>query len=128
MLMAGEKSERARAMFSLAIAADPRGVSYYLTRAGLEMRQPTPDPGEVKADYQRALTIDPQNVLARLDYADVLIKLHDPLAAAEQYRLALATNAQYHEDEPKRLPPARVKEIEASIEKLAPSSATATQR
>ena len=54
----------------------------------------------------------------RLEYADHLAKLGQPLAAAEQYQLALATNARYDPHEPKRLPVDRVKQIEQLIQQL----------
>lgn len=118
MAMAGDKPERVQAILDQAIAADPRSVIAHLTRANVELHKPTPDANAVRVDYDSALTIDPQNALMRLDYAEALQKLGEPKAAAEQLTLALKTNSLYHPDEPKRLPLERVKQIEAMIATL----------
>jgi O-antigen ligase len=126
MIQASAPAEQVKAMLEMAIAEDPAGVVYYLTRAGFERRLPQPDPAAIRADYDRALRLDPQNIPARIDYAEALTKLGDPSAAAEQYRLALATNDQYHPDEPKRLDPERVRQIKETIAQLAHAAGTAT--
>ncbi len=125
MIQASAPAEQVKAMLEMAIAADPAGVVYYLTRAGFERRLPQPDAAAVRADYDRALRLDPQNIPARLDYAEALMKLGDPAAAAEQYRLALATNDAYHPDEPKRLDPDRVRQIKETIAQLEHATAAA---
>ena len=84
----------------------------------------------VRREYDKALELDPQNVEVRLDYAAVLEKFSLPHEAAEQYRAALLTNSQYHRDEPKRLKPERVREIEAKVQALGtpPASTQASTR
>lgn len=109
---------QARAMLDVAIAEDPSNGTYFRSRAGLEMRQSTPDASAVKTDYERVLALDPQNVDARIEFAEVLEKLNDPAGAVEQYKLALATNAKYDATEPERLPAERVSAIEQKIRDL----------
>ncbi len=118
MELARENPERIKAMLELAIAADPRNVQSYLMHASEELRRPQPDLKIIRADYQHTFDIDPENMLARLDYADHLAKLGLPQEAAAQYQRALQTNASYHRDEPKRLPLEKAKQIEQLIEQL----------
>jgi thioredoxin-like negative regulator of GroEL len=73
----------------------------------------------MRRDFEKALSLDPQNVETRLEFAELLQKWNDPPAAAEQYRRALETNRQYDPKEPERLSPQRVQEIEERIKQLA---------
>jgi tetratricopeptide (TPR) repeat protein len=122
-LFASAAPEQVKAMLEAAIAAQPTSVVYHLTLAQVELADAS-SPTSASADaarvqYERALALDPQNVAARLDFARALEeKLARPREAAEQYRLALATNAAYHPDEPKRLKPADVERIEQRIATL----------
>ena len=101
-----------------AIAADPNRPQYWLHRAYARLRTRSPDVAAVRADYEQALRLDPNNVDVRLEYAEVLRRFGDPAAAAEQYRLALHYNDLLSPDEPKRLPPARVDEVKRAVAEL----------
>ena len=117
-IIAGSSPEQARAMLSIAIATEPTNVSYRLTRAGHEMRQPQPDVDMIRADYDAAVRLDPHNIQGRLAYADALQKFGDPAAAAVQIRAALETNRQYDPTEPERLPLEEVQRLEALARQL----------
>jgi tetratricopeptide (TPR) repeat protein len=105
-------------MLDRAIALDPNRPLYFLHRANARLRSAAPDVAAVRADYERALRLDPNNVDARLEYADVLRRFGDNAAAAGQYREALRFNNLLSPDEPKRLTPQRVTEVERSITEL----------
>jgi uncharacterized protein (TIGR02996 family) len=111
-IIAGSSPDQVRAMLTIAIAAEPTNVSYHLTRAGHEMRQPQPDVDIIRADYDAAIRLDPHNIQGRLAYADALQKFGDPTAAAAQIRAALETNRQYDLTEPERLPLEEVQRLE----------------
>ena len=66
-------------------------------------------------------------VFQRIEYAQVLVKLNDPHAAAEQLRLALRTNDQYDPTEPKRLSNDRVKQLGDMIQRLDPPAGGITR-
>jgi thioredoxin-like negative regulator of GroEL len=125
MLFAGRPAPEVESMLDIAVARDPTGIGYYLTRAHVEMRQPQPDVEQVRKDYDRVLSLNPNDVQTRLNYAAWLADrglAHDAVA---QYRTALKKHAGLHPDEPKRLPPERLGEIEARVadlEKTAPST------
>jgi hypothetical protein len=118
MLYARRPAPEVRTMLDTAIAANPTAIGYYITRANVEMHQPQPDLDRVRQDYERALTLNPNDVETRLDYADLLAARGFPQDAAAQYRTALAKNAGLHADEPKRLPVERVKEVEQKVAAL----------
>jgi Tfp pilus assembly protein PilF len=111
-------SRDARPALSRAIAADPTRAGYWVTRAKAEDASPTPDFARVRADYEQALRIDPNNVDVRLDFAAVLARQGDANAARVQYESALAYNDKLHPDEPKRLKPARLGEIRRALAAL----------
>lgn len=114
-MLAGAAPEKVRAMLDLAIATDPANAQYLQTRAAYEMQQPAPDPAAVKADYTRIVKLDPNNLSARIEFAETLLKLDDRPAAVAEYREALRLNELLDPTEPERLPPQRVKEIEDLI-------------
>ena len=105
-------------MLDTAIGLDPNRPQYWLHRANARLRSPAPDAAAVRADYERALRLDPNNVDTRLEYAEVLSRLGDRAAAAEQYRQALRYNDLLAPDEPKRLPPKRLETIRAALSAL----------
>ena len=70
------------------------------------------------AHYDKALSLDPNNLGVRIDYADALLKFGDKKSAAEQYRRALTTNDGYDKTEPKRLTPERAQQIDETIKSL----------
>jgi O-antigen ligase len=123
LIAGGATPEQVRAALDVAMATDPANVTYRRTRADYEMSQSAPDAAAVRADFDRLLALDPKNLSARLRYAEVLEKLNDPRAAAEQYRKALETSNGYDVTEPKRLSAQRVSEIENKIKALEGSSA-----
>jgi cytochrome c-type biogenesis protein CcmH/NrfG len=75
----------------------------------------------VRADYERALRLDPNNVEVRLEYGEALRRFGDPSGAAEQYREALRYNDLLAADEVKRLPRQRVEQVNRAIEELSRS-------
>ena len=109
---------RALPLLDRAIHLDPNRPQYWLHRAYARLRTPTPNPQGVRADYEQALRLDPNNVDVRLEYADVLRRLGDPAAAAGQYREALRYNDLLHPDEPKRLAPKKVEEVRATLREM----------
>jgi thioredoxin-like negative regulator of GroEL len=82
---------------------------------------PAPDPARARADFERTIRLDPNNVQVRLDYARLLAALGDRTAAADQYRAALRFNDLLHPDEPKRLRPEELREVEKALAGLAPT-------
>jgi hypothetical protein len=118
LMLAGAPSEQVLAMLDVALATDPYNVETYAMRAGYLQRLPSPDGDAILRDYGRALALDPNNVPLRLDYADALEKLGDPRAAAEQYRDALRHNDLLNPDEPRRLSPERVREVEEHVRRI----------
>ena len=104
------------ALLDAAISLDPNRPQFWLHRANARLRSPTPDAAAVRSDYEQALRLDPNNVDARLEYAGVLERIGDRAAAAEQYRQALRYNDLLSPDEPKRLPPDRLKAARAALE------------
>jgi O-antigen ligase len=103
------------ALFDQAIARDPSRPQYWLHRAYARLRAPNPDSGAVRADYQQALRLDPNNVDMRIEYADVLRRFNDPAGAAREYREALRYNDLLPPDEIKRLTPQRVEDVKRKI-------------
>ena len=95
------------AMLTAAITADPANPGTWLERA--RFRRQIGDPSSaVIIDYTAVLARNPQDIQTRLEFGDYLDSINQHAAADEQYRLALRTNDQYHADEPRRLPAARV--------------------
>ena len=123
-MIARASPDQVRAMLDIAIATEPTNVAYHLTRADFEIRQPQPDADVVRAHYNAAVRLDPHNLRARLEYAEVLQRFGDPAAAATQIRAALATNRQYDPTEPERLPPAEVERYQSLADQLERSAAT----
>jgi hypothetical protein len=102
-------------LFGRAIALDPNRPQYRLYRAYARLRGPNPDVAAVRADYEQALRLDPNNVDVRLEFADVLRRFNDPARAAQEYREALRYNDLLPPDEIKRLPPQRVEAVKRKI-------------
>lgn len=102
-------------LLSRAIRANPMNPRYYLSRAVSELHRPQPRLEQVRQDYERAIAINPRDPFVRLEYAELLDRLGDTTAAVEQYRAALAINDAFHPDEPRRLPPARVKMVQTRL-------------
>lgn len=107
-------------MLDRAIALDPYRPQYWLHRAYARPRDRSPDAAAIRADYEAALRLDPNNVDVRIEYADVLRRFGDSAAAA-QYREALRYNDLLSPDEPKRLSPPKLNEILRAIAELGAS-------
>jgi tetratricopeptide (TPR) repeat protein len=90
----------------------------HLLRAAAELSRPHPRFDRVRLDYDRAIAINPRDPPTRLDFAELLERFGDIPAAIEQYRLALAINDDFHPDEPRRLSPARVGQVQAKLTML----------
>ncbi|MGB7161121.1 MAG: hypothetical protein WBD40_23880, partial [Tepidisphaeraceae bacterium] len=115
-----------RAMLDQAIAADPSLIKGYLLRAEFARMQREPDAQAVRADYERALALNPADVEARLRYGAAMEFLNLKPEAAAQYRKALEFNALLPIEEPERLPKKKVEEIEKRVRELAPATTTTT--
>jgi len=76
-------------------------ISYRLALARLETRLGRTD--AARADFAKALELDPNEVSIYLDYGDALMHMGLPAEAAEQYKLALKFNDLLPVEEPKRL-------------------------
>lgn len=109
-------------LLSRAISLDPNRPQYWLHRAYARLRLPSPDAQAVRADYQHALRLDPNNVDVRIEYGETLRRFGDRAAAAAQYREALRYNDLLNPDEPKRLPQRKVDEIGRAIAELDPAA------
>jgi len=117
MIYANESPQRILAMISTAIARDPSQTASYLTRALYYARV-----GETelaKADFEKAIALDPNNVQTRLDYAKALTEMGDKNAAILQYSAALAKDDELHPDEPKRLSAEQREQIKQKARALA---------
>jgi hypothetical protein len=101
-----------------ALAADPTLIRGYLTRARFQLQLPLPDVAAVRADFDHAIALDPNDVDTRLDYSEALEHFGLRWAAVEQYGAALEKNDGLSPDEPKRLPAAKVAELRDRIERL----------
>lgn len=108
-----------RALLDAAVAADPSLIKGYLMRAEFELHQENPDAAAIQANYDKALTLNPADINVRLRYAAALEDLGLKKEAAEQYRIALDFNDKLPAEEPERLPPERVTEIEQKMIDLA---------
>ncbi len=118
MRVARETPERVKATLDTAIGRNPRDAGYHLTRAAIESEQG--DLESAKADFEKSIPLDPNNIGIRLDYAKILEALNDRPGAAEQYKIALEKNSQLHPDEPKRLSPRQVDQIKMMIGESSP--------
>ncbi len=101
---------RSRQFVADALRANPRLIEAHQRDA--ELRLAVGDGPGVRAAYDAAVRLNPNDVPIRLQYAAALDKLHDRSAAAAQYRAALAADAALPVGEPKRLKPERVAELQ----------------
>ncbi len=108
-----------RSLLDRAIIANPMSPRSFRVRAEFELQLKPPDVKSLRADFDRALQIDPNSVDMRLTYADVLADLGDKAEAKKQYETALWYNDQFSPKEPKRLSEKRLAEIRAKIARLA---------
>jgi Tfp pilus assembly protein PilF len=106
----------------LAIHANPQNSAYYFDAAQAEMRLPHADADAVRKDFQAGLALDPNNVAARLEFADILAKLSEPAEARDQYRLALQFNDRLNWDEGKRLTKKQLDDVNRKLSALSPAT------
>jgi O-antigen ligase len=118
MILSGAAGEQVRAMLDRAQGDSPMSAAYPRLRAEFELRQSSPDAQRVIDDFERVLDLDPNDVAARLDFAQALERLGRPADARRQYARALELNDLLDPAEPERLPPARVEQIRARIRSL----------
>jgi O-antigen ligase len=93
---------KVRSLLAAAISADPSAIRFRLLRAAIELQQR--DAAGVRADYDAALVLDPNEVSIRRDYASALLSFGLRNEALEQLKLAKRYNELLPEEEPKRLP------------------------
>jgi O-antigen ligase len=117
---AGAPAEALRAATDAAVAANPADAGYRAARAGFEAAGPSPDAARVRADFERALALDPANVAMRRHYAQTLEQLGATADARGQYERALWFDDQLLPDDAERLPPAKRRELEDRIRQLGP--------
>jgi len=120
LIMRDAPPKEVRAMLDAATAADPTLIRAYLLRADYEMFR---SDGErnvdaVRVSYEKALALNPADIDVRLRFATALERLGQPREAAVQLRTALEFNGKLPAEEPERLPPDRVTEIERRIAAL----------
>jgi tetratricopeptide (TPR) repeat protein len=118
--MASSDPAQAELWISQAIAANPRDAGLRVARAAFLLARPSDqqDRRQIRTDYDAALSLDPQNLRARVAYADVLASWDDRAGTVEQYRLAIKTNEGLHPDEPDRLSPAELERIRSRLTAL----------
>jgi O-antigen ligase len=98
------------------IAADPSRLKSLLLDAQIRLREPAPDEPAIRRDYETAVRLDPNDVDIRRQFGDALVRFGDHDAAVRQYRAAIDANNALPPDEPKRLPPDRLVELEKLAE------------
>lgn len=117
LMFAREDPRQVDVWLSQAIADNPAESAYRSMRAGFWMAQP-PDQqprAQIRSDYQRLIDLDPNNIPARLAFAEALESWGETALAQEQYRAALRVNEGYHRDEPKRLSAEQIQRIRAKL-------------
>jgi tetratricopeptide (TPR) repeat protein len=104
-----------------AIRRNPLAVEYYLTRARYLLRNSSEQRDQIIKDFMRVMELNPNEVSLRVEFADALASFNtaeDRARAVEQYREAQRYNAMLKPNEPKRLKPDKVSEIEKRIAEL----------
>ena len=111
LMLAGAAPQQVQAMLDIAIATDPASVDCYLTRAAYELRQPQPD---VAAGPRRTTsgcssstrtTSPPDSTTRRLRNGSDRAPPSHSTGSAASWTACIA-------DEPERLPPEQLGEIE----------------
>jgi tetratricopeptide (TPR) repeat protein len=105
-------------LLTAAIDDNPHNVKYYLMRAQWEQRRASPRIDRIRADYDRVLAIDPNNIASHLEYAEVLRHFNQPAAAVQQLEAALRYNDGLDPHDPRRLPADRVAAIDQTLRTL----------
>lgn len=102
-------------MIARAIEGNPRAIRYHRLRGQYAASREPVDAEGLRLGYQRALALDPRQVQVRIEYAEALARAGDLDNSAEQLREALRYDEQLPKDEPKRLAPARRRELEERL-------------
>ena len=111
--------QQIRDALNRAIEANPMAIVPRRTLAEVEASLPQPDLQSFREQFEQVLKIDPNDVQARLSYAQTLAdRFNQRAEAAEQYRKALEYNDQLSPDEPKRLTPQQVERVQARMREL----------
>jgi tetratricopeptide (TPR) repeat protein len=126
-ILAKQSHRDALPLLDAAVAGNPASTDALLTRALGELSLPEPDLTRAWADFDAVLKLDPNNVPARLLYAESLEKWGMGAAAAREYEAALKYNAGLAPDEKKRLAPEKVEAITAKVKRLREEDAGATR-
>ncbi len=101
-----------------AIDASPRRTRVYLDRARYRLSLSPPRMDAALEDLATAVSLDPQEMSIRLEYADALERAGRNDEAARQIEHALRINDAYDPDEIERLSPSRVEELQARLASL----------
>jgi cytochrome c-type biogenesis protein CcmH/NrfG len=105
----------AQTMILTAQQLNPRLIDAYLLQANVELQKPNPSPSIIRSDFEKVLQLDPNDVSIHTQYGDALDRLGLSTAAAAQYQQALACNAALPPDEPKRISPQQIADLQAKI-------------
>ena len=104
------------ARFAAAVAAteqeNPRYLNVYLLDA---QGRPPAQFAAIRDDFDRIVSLNPNDAYLRIRYGDVLAAAGDLAAAHAQYAAALAANAALPPLEPKRLTPTQEAELRAKL-------------
>jgi len=95
-------------LLSVALRTDPVLPEAFTWRAQLAFDLPGHSPAAPLIDMAEAIALDPDNVELHTRYAQMLDRIGQRLAAAQQYQLALQMNDGLDPHDPKRLGPAEV--------------------
>jgi tetratricopeptide (TPR) repeat protein len=119
LIMANADPAEIRAALDATAQADPTLARAYLFRAEYE-KEHGGDAAAARANYEKAVALNPADLDIRERYANALAGLGMKKEAADELRTLLAFNDKLPPDEPERLPPTKVTEIEKRIEELSP--------
>jgi tetratricopeptide (TPR) repeat protein len=116
MSLRGDSIPQIMQAISAAIAADPSKVSYYRTRAEVELR--SKDDQAAIADLKTALALDPNDVEMHIACGDVLADSGDAAGARLQYQIALEKDDLLDAAEPKRMTQPQREALKQKIDRL----------
>lgn len=107
-------------MIALAARDNPRDTQAYRYRAGyyIHRGESMNKSTQIESDFRKALAFDPNNVQARLDYAQYLSTVFESQEALKQYELALEYDDKLDQAEPKRLSAEKRAEIASRIQAI----------
>ena len=106
----------AQALLQRVQKMDPLHIDAYLLDANLRLTAPAANQTIVRADFERATALNPNDVTLHIQYAHALEHFGAIEEAKRQYRLALAANAALPIGEPKRLNDPEVAQLEKAAQ------------